>query len=396
MFKKYCKDCNLPTTYHIETWLDEITDTLMPKLRLSQKFNSFFDILLEQFFAAAGLIKMRDDFLLSEIQMRSACFINEARKRGVKFKAGKGPIGYTNNFCAEIAGKTIRFESLPIINHMGKYDASFVNCKERTKNHLKKGKFPIPEGEFFWFWQKNQALKYGVSELGFPLVVKPRGGSVARHVTTDIQNKEDLQRAIDYAIAYSPAFVVERFVKDSFVHRVTVVDFDYVAVVKQIPANIVGNGSTTIKELIEKKNDDGRRGKPGQKEFILYKLVVNDTTIKLLAEKDYNLQSIPRKDEVVYLQKDPFLKLGGDLVEVTNKIHPSNIQLFKDIAKSFDTRLVGIDFIIPDISRSWKDQPSAILELNSVPCIEMHHFPSSGIPQNVAGALVDSFFKYYL
>ena len=396
MFKKHCKDCGLADAHHINTWLDEITNTLMPNLRLPSKLNSFFDILLEKFFALVGLIKMEEDFLPSEIQMRSACFIDEARKRGVKFKAAKGPFGYTNHFCAEITGKKIRFESLPLAEHIGKYDVVFVDCKERTKNRLKKGGFPITEGKSFWFWQKVRALRYGVDEFGFPLVVKPRGGSVARHVTINIRSKEELQLAIDKAVVYSPAFIIERFIEKSFIYRATVVDFDYVAVVKQMPANIVGDGNSTIQELVARKNNDKHRGEPHQKEFTLYKLVLDETTTKLLAEKNFNLQSISKRDEVVYLQKNPFLKLGGDLVEITGNIHPDNIQLFRNIAKFFDIRLVGIDFLVPDISHSWKNQTCAVLELNSVPCIEMHHCPSSGNPQNIAAALVDLFFKYYL
>ena len=396
MFKKHCKDCGLPATHHVQTWLDEITSTLIPRLRFSKKSESFFDILFEKTFAFVGLIKMRDDFLFSEIQMRSACFIEEARKRGVKFKAAKGPAGYVNHFCAEIGGQKIRFESLPVAEHISKYDVSFVDCKERTKKHLKKGGFPIAEGKSFWLWQRSQALKYSVDEIGFPLVVKPRGGSVARHVTTNIKSKGELQKGIDKAVIYSPAFVIERFVENSFVYRATVVDFNYVAVVKQVPANVVGDGNSTIQKLVEKKNNDKRRGESHQKEFTLYKIIIDDTTTKLLAEKNYNLQAIPKRDETVYLQKNPFLKLGGDLVEVTEKVHPDNIQLFKNIAKFFDIRLVGIDFLAPDISRSWRNQTCAVLELNSVPCIEIHHFPSSGAPQNVADALVDLFFKYYL
>lgn len=339
---------------------------------------------------------MRDDFSLSEIQMRSACFINEGRKWGVKFKAAKGPVGYTNHFCAEVNGQKIRFESLPVAEHVSKYDVSFVDCKERTKNHLEKGNFPIAEGKSFWFWQKDRALKFGSDDLGFPLVVKPRGGSVARHVTTNIRSKEELRRAISKAVVYSPAFVVERFVENSLVYRATVVDFDFVAVVKQVPANIIGDDVSTIQQLIKKKNSDGKRGEPHQKDFTLYKIVIDDATIKLLAEKNYSLQAIPQKDEVVYLQKNPFLKLGGDLVEVTEVVHPENIRLFKAIAKFFDIRLVGIDFLVPDIANSYKNQNCAVLELNNVPCIEMHHFPSSGKPQNVANALVDLLFKYYL
>jgi cyanophycin synthetase len=396
MLKKHCKDCGLPAAYHIQTWLDEITSSIMPRLRLPKKIESFFDVVLEKTFSSIGLIKMRDDFLFSEIQMRSACFIDEARKRGVKFQAAKGPVGYTNHFCAKVEGTKIRFESLPVAEHVSKYDVSFVDCKERTKNHLKKGGFPIADGKSFWFWQKNRALKFGSNELGFPLVVKPRGGSVARHVTTNIRSRDELLKAINKAVIYSPVFVVERFVENSFVYRATVVDFNFVAVVKQVPANIAGDGSSTIQELIKRKNSDKKRGEPNQKDFTLYKIVIDETTEKLLAEKGYNLETVPKKDEIVYLQKNPFLKLGGDLVEVTDMAHPDNIQLFKDIAKFFDIRLVGIDFLVPDISSSWQNQQCAVLELNSVPCIETHHFPSSGAPQNVANALVDLFFKYYL
>ena len=396
MFKKYCKDCSLSVAHHIQTWGDEIISTLIPRLKFSKKFESFFDLFLEKTFSLVGLIKMKDDFLFSEIQMRSACFIHEARKRGVKFQAAKGPAGYTNHFCAEINGRRIRFKSLPVANHISKYDVSFIGCKERTKNHPRKGAFPVTEGKSFWFWRKNRALKFGCNELGFPLVVKPRGGSVARHVTTNIRSNEELKRAIDKAIIYSPAFIIEKFIENAFVYRATVVDFDFVAVVKQVPANIVGDGISTIQQLVEKKNSDEKRGEPHQKDFTLYKTIIDETTMKLLAEKNYNLQSIPKIDEAIYLQKNPFLKLGGDLLEVTGRVHRDNIQLFKDIAKFFDIRLVGIDFLIPNISSSWQDQKCAVLELNSVPCIEMHHFPTSGAPQNVASSLVDLFFKYYL
>lgn len=385
--KNFCKECGLESIYHIQTWTDELIDRFLPRLSLPRTIEIACDIFLEKFLGFLGLVKLKDNFAPSDIQMRSACFIEEARVRGVKFQAIKGPFGYTNHFCAKMNEKTIRFESLPIADFAGKHSARFVDCKERTKKHLKKGNFPIAEGKAFWFWQKGQATKYGAHDLGFPLVIKPRGGSVARHVATDVKSEEDLKQAINNAIVYSPAFIIERFIRDSFVYRATVVDFDYVACVKQEPANVTGDGHSTIQELVYKKNKDKRRGEPHQKEFILYKLVMDDATEKL---------AIPREGETVYLQKNPFLKLGGDLVEVTGKVHPDNIQLFKDVARFFDIRIVGIDFLVPDISLPWKTQRCAILELNSVPCIEMHHYPSSGTAQNVAGAVVDLFFKYYL
>ncbi len=389
--KKFCNDCSLPATHHIQTWLDEFSGRL-PELSLPKKVDSFLDFGLEKAFSSVGLIKMRDDFALSEIQMRSACFVEEARKRGVNFKAAKGPFGYTGYFCADVAGKKIRFAGLPTADFVNGRSASFVSCKQKTKIHLEKGNFPIAEGKSFWFWQKKSAMEYGTSTLGFPLVVKPRSGSVARHVTTNIENEKDLGQAIEKAVAYSPAYLVERFVKDSFVYRATVVDFDSAFCVMQTPAMVIGDSASSIQTLVNEKNKDKQNGK---QHSVLNKIIIDDTTDELLSEKKYDLSTVPHKGEMVYLQKNPFLKLGGELIEVTGSIHPDNMKLFKDVAKFFDIRLVGMDFMIPDIAVSWRKQNCAILELNSMPCIEMHHFPSSGTPQNVAGAVVDLFFKYY-
>lgn len=393
---KFCEDCGMPSTYHIQTWLDELTSRLLPRLSLSRKLELFFDALLEKLFTFSKLVSLRDDFVRSDIQLRTTCFTDEAKKKGIKFKVLYGPFGYTNQFRAEIDGKIFRFESLPIADFASKYGVQFVDDKEWTKCRLRKKNFPIANGKAFWFWQKKQAVEFGINQLGFPLVVKPRRGSVSRHVTTNIQDIERFKYAIDKAIIYSPAFIIERFIPNIFVHRATVIDFNFVACVKQVAANVVGDGSSTIRELINKKNNDPRRGETHQKEFTLYRIVENETTRNLLAEKGYNLSIIPKEGEVVYLQKDSFLKLGGDLVEVTPQVHPDNIQLFREIAKFFDIRVVGIDFLVQNISDSWKNQQCAVLELNSVPCIELHHFPSSGTPQNVAKAIVDLFFKYYL
>ncbi len=393
--KKFCNDCGLPSTHHIKTWIDECASVFSFELALSKKAEAFFDVVLEKFFGFIGLLEMREDFVFSNIQPRSSCFINEARKRGIVIKAARGPYGYTGYFRAEVNGKSVSFDGLPTATFAGACSSSLIESKERTKNYLKKGFFPVADGKIFWFWQKNKAIRYGVDNLGFPLVVKPLSGSVARHVTIKIKSKEELKKAIRKAILYSPVYMVEKFVENSFVYRATVVDFDYVACVTQVPANVVGDGASTIELLVQKKNEVERRGELNERGTLLLKIVIDETTAKILAEKKYNMDSVPIKDEVVFLQNDPFLRFGGDLVEVTRSAHPDNIQLFKDVARFFDIRLVGIDFMIPDIAVSWRKQHCAILELNSMPCIEMHHFPSSGVPQNVAGAVVDLFFKYY-
>lgn len=375
--------------------MEELSGHLFPLLKLPPKIEIIFDILLEKVFIATGLVKFRPDFTRSDIQLRSMCFIEEMKKRGAVFYALQSIIGFTGYFKMEYGGKTFRFEMLPIAAFASAYPARIVSDKELAKLHCKKGMFPVADGQSFWFWQKGKAFQCA-QRVGFPLVVKPRSGSVSRHVTTTIRDAMQLEKAINHATTYSPAFIVEKFIPGTFVYRATVIDFDFVVCVQQVPAHIVGDGRSTIRKHIDNKNDDSQRGEPHQKQFTLYRIVENETTKIMLAEKGYNDKTIPKKGEIVYLQKDPFLKLGGDLVEVTPNVHKDNVKLFSDLARHFDIRITGIDFLAGDIAVSWRDQPCAILELNSVPCIEMHHFPSSGTPTNPAKALADMFCKYYL
>jgi cyanophycin synthetase len=90
------------------------------------------------------------------------------------------------------------------------------------------------------------------------------------------------------------------------------------------------------------------------------------------------------------------LDLGADLFEVTPCVHFDNLEIFKKVAEIFNTRFVGIDFLSNDISKSWKEHPSVIIELNSLPYIDMHHYPTEGIPVNVGGWITDLVEKYYL
>jgi len=393
--KNFCKDCGRSNLHHFNTWLEELSSHFLPQLKLPRQIEAVFDVALEKIFTIPKIARFKTDFNVDDIQLRSSCFIEEMRRRGAVCCAMRTIFGYTNHFKIKIKGKTFRFETLPTAEFANKYTAKIIDDKDLSKRHCKKGGFPVADGQSFWFWQKRKVMRFS-RQIGFPLIVKPRGGSVSRHVTTNIQNDAQLKKAIYHAVKYSPAFIVERFIPDSFVYRATVIDSAFIACVQQTPANIIGDGISTIRELIDKKNNDPSRGEPCQKQFTLYKIVENETTKKLLSEKGYAYDTILKKGELFYLQKDPFLKLGGDLIEVTPIVHKDNLKLFSDLARFFDIRLTGIDFLAPNIAVSWKNQPCAILELNSMPCIELHHYPSSGAPTNPAGALADMFFKYYL
>ena len=312
--------------HHILTWIEEIMSRILPPTPLSKNGETWLQGTIENILTLIGTVEYRDDFCESDIEPRSWCFIKEAEKRGVRFYSLYGPGGFTNNFKAVADGKVVRFDMLPVIEFANGRNARFADDKKKTKLFLKKNNFPAADGKAFWFWEIQNALAFGRS-LGFSVVVKPRNGSVSLHVTTDIQTEKELEHAIRYAVLYSPSFIIEKFVAGSL-HRGTVIDFKFVACVEQLPANIVGNGVATIRELIDAKNTDPRRGGSDASHSTLHKIVENRVSEKMLAEKNYTEKTVLKNGECLYLQKDPFLKWGGDLHEVTPHVHPDNVKLF--------------------------------------------------------------------
>jgi D-alanine-D-alanine ligase-like ATP-grasp enzyme len=395
--ERFCQECQQSSLYHLNTWLGEIIDRLLPKLPrkfISTRLEFFIERAFVSFLTATGIARWRSDFTAADIQQRSFFFAEEGKRRGMWFEVLAGPWGITCHFRGYYKGKTFYFEGLPGANMLDGPRAELLDDKKYSKHLLREGGFPVAEGRTFWFFQKSAARRYG-GKLGFPLVVKPRSGSVARHVTTDIASDSAFDEAVRKALAYGPAFVVERYLEGASVHRGTVVDFEHVAVARQVPANVTGDGTHTIQELVGMKNADARRGNPWERQYTLYKIVLNDAALKRLEEQGHTPTSVPPKGRKVFLQRDPFLRWGGDVEEVTPSVHPDNLKLYKEIARFFDVRLVGIDILFEDVSKFWREQRCAVLELNSSPCIELHHAPFLGQPQPVASWVADLIGKYY-
>ncbi len=390
-----CPDCNEPKRQHIHTWLEELFSHAphwnIPGL---ERFADWwFSAVLERLFVRLGLARWNDHIALEQLQLRSACFVEEAQKRNVPVAVLEGPNGPTNHFRIAVNGRQFRFDGLPLAEHVLAPTISLTD-KARTRAALKNGGFPIANGIVFWFWQKSAARRYVEHKLGFPVVVKPRNGFLCRHVTTNIHTVAELAAAIDYALEYSPSFLVERYIRGN-VYRATVVDAQTVACVQYVAAHVLGNGVQSVRTLVKEKNDSPERGVPPSKRHVVYKIVVNAMTERLLREHGKTLDSIPPLGQRVWLQRDPFQALGGNIVEVTESVHPENAELFRSVARYAHVGIVGIDLICENIGVSWRNQQCAILELSDIPCIELHQFPSSGTPRNLGAAILNMVYKYY-
>ncbi|MGL5081385.1 MAG: cyanophycin synthetase [Microcoleaceae cyanobacterium] len=262
--------------------------------------------------------------------------------------------------------------------------------KEGTKKILRKAGIPVPVGTVIHYHEELQeAIDY---VGGYPVAIKPLDGNHGRGITLDVTLWETAESAYDQASVASKtrSVIVERFYQGND-YRVLVVNGTVVAVAERTPAHVVGDGRSTIGELIEITNRDPRRG--DGHDNVLTRIEVDKTVLSLMAEQGYGLDSVLPIGERCFLRATANLSTGGSAIDRTDLVHPENLWLFSRVAKIIGLDIAGIDVITPDITQPLREVDGVIVEVNAAPGFRMHVAPSEGLPRNVAGAVMDMLFS---
>jgi len=355
--------------------------------RFRKTLNNFIGNNLFKGLLAVGILReVEVDDLDGGLYNRSLVVAREARRREIKVKAIKflGMEG-TNNFSIEWAGTKSFFEGLPHLT-IGYTSTVDFDDKGVFKKLLMENNLPHARGGTFKDYEP--ALRYVRISIGFPVVVKPRSGSLSKHTSCNVRNEDELREAIVIVKIISAEFIVEEFITGE-VYRITLVGNKVAASCLRESPNVTGDGVHCIKELVELKNKDPRRGPIHKRNFTLHEIPISNRTISVLASQNLTLSSIPANGKKTYLHDKVILGCGADIHDTTDITHPDTASLFKKTGALCVAPVIGIDFISPDISRSYRGQKCAILEANSLPYIDMHHYPITGEARNVAGAVLD-------
>jgi cyanophycin synthetase len=258
--------------------------------------------------------------------------------------------------------------------------------KEDTKFLLEQFQIPIPKGEII---RTEEGLKDAVKYVGFPLVVKPVSGNHGRGITTNINNMEDAIIAFHAAKEVSRTVIIERFITGDD-YRLLVINYKLVAAAKRTPAHVIGDGKSTVQQLVDLVNQDSRRGYGH--ENVLTQITINDLTLGILEEKGLTVDSVLPEGEFLKLKDTANLSTGGTAEDVTDVVHPYNIFMAERIARIIGLDICGIDIMTTDIGQPLPDTGGAVLEVNAAPGFRMHLAPSSGLPRNVAGHVLDMLY----
>ena len=262
-----------------------------------------------------------------------------------------------------------------------------VACdKEETKNLLEAASIPVPRGRVVY---DEEDLDTAVKRIGYPIVLKPVGGNHGRGATINVQNWEEAKEALALAKRVSRGVIVEKFIT-GYDYRLLVVNYKFIAGAKRTPAMVTGDGVHTVQQLIEIVNSDPRRGYGHEK--VLTAIKIDDTTLAMLQEKNFTLESVLPKGEEIHLKRTANLSTGGTSTDVTEIVHPFNVFLAERIARIIGLDICGIDIMSPDIREPLHENGAAVLEVNAGPGFRMHIAPAEGLPRNVAEPVIDMLY----
>ncbi len=250
-----------------------------------------------------------------------------------------------------------------------------------TKKILAENGIAVPKGDMY---NDKEIAKEAFSEYeGLPVVIKPKSTNYGIGITIFKEpcSAEMYEEAIDIAFSHDSSVIVEEFIKGEE-YRFLVVGDEVLAVTQRIPANVVGDGKSSISELVEIKNQDKLRGFDHRKP--LEKIELGRIEALMLESQGKDFDYIPEEGEKVNLRENSNISTGGDSVDYTDEINESYKKMAVEAAKTVDAAFCGVDIMIDDIKSEPKDGGYSVIELNFNPAYYMHCYPFKGKRRNVA------------
>lgn len=318
---------------------------------------------------------------IKKVSTSTILILEEAEKYGVEWEK----ISYTNLFKLTFNGKTKYFHG-QIPSETTEFAYYCCDNKRLSKNILSQAGLSVTKGYQVEYDDKKTYRLSLFEDLQKPLVVKPVDDRQGNNVFLNINTPEEYIAATKQIYEFYGQKKVEILVEEMFEgdeYRILATQEKILSVIKRLPANVVGDGVSTIEKLIAIKNQDPLRAK-----VATYRLILVDSDLeKHLAEQNLSLQSVLPLNKFVFLRPHgPYdISFGGDTIDITNEIHPSVKEIIAKIMASIPgLSLAGIDYMCKDIYKEQTSDSYKIIEINSSPSLDWNEFPIVGPHRRIA------------
>jgi len=335
---------------------------------------SFYDL-------DADIITMRKMRESERLGPSTGSIVDEAVARDIPYIRLNGQslvqLGYGKNQVRFRATMTDRTSSIAV---------DLASNKDETKRMLQDAAIPVAKGMCIAYESEVETV---IEKVGFPLVFKPLDGNHGKGASINVKSKEEAYAAFEHAKKYSRKIIVEKFIT-GYDFRILVINNRFIAAALREPAHVIGDGKSTIQELIDAENKDPRRGYGH--ENVLTEISIDRETEEQLLKHNYTLITVLKKDEKCYLKGTANLSTGGTSTDITDIVHPHNIFICERISRVIGLDICGIDIMATNLSEPLEVTGGVVLEVNAAPGFRMHLAPANGLPRNVAAPVIDMLY----
>ncbi len=314
-----------------------------------------------------------------DLELSTQILLRECLKRGISFEL----LDRQDNFVKLQKGNHVEYVKQATKTSLDQYSTVLaMENKVVTKKILEEHQIVVPKGAVF---EDLEACKKAAPRfISKPIVIKPKSTNFGLGITIFNQPTtiEAFEKAAEIAFAHDETVLVESFISGRE-YRILVIDDEVVGVLHRVPANVVGDGVSTIHELVEQKNRHPYRGS-GYK-APLEKIKIDDSARLFLAAQNLTPEHVVAKDEVIYLRENSNISTGGDSLDFTDELHASYKQMAIKASKAIGARICGVDMMIENL---FEPGIYGIIELNFNPAIHIHTFPYQGTSRQPAAHIL--------
>jgi len=209
----------------------------------------------------------------------------------------------------------------------------------------------------------QQELASAVKRVSYPCVTKPVFGAGGKGITTDIKNFEELDQGFLYAKksrVNDVQVMLESFVEGDD-YRLMVVDGELLVALQRRASVITGDAKHTVKELINQLNN-----KRMKEDSFLKQVEIDSTLTDYLIKQNVAMDNILPKGKVITLSCVSNYSAGGEIFDVSHKVHPQIVSMAEMIAQTSGIYTIGIDYIAKDITVPHQDGNGYFTEYNNL------------------------------
>jgi len=252
--------------------------------------------------------------------------------------------------------------------------------KQKTYDFAVAHEFPSPYSKMIRTELSEDASKSLLTKFG-TLIVKPSNSSLSRGLTLNITTPKELKEAFKMAQRVSDTVLVQQQVEGDEL-RFLVMNGRVEAVLLRQTARVVGDGSSTIAELIEEENESRRQIKL---ERITYPLLSEDIVDETLLTNG----RIPAKGEIVELNRSTMVRGGASIYNVFSEVHKTYIDKVETLVQKLGASFIVADVFCKDYTQSANDQNYWLIEFNTAPVLKLCYACRDGRQFDVVSRLAD-------